>query len=216
VGARPLTAPWLIAVDFDGTVSVADTLDWLCARYAPEASAAAEAALVAGDITLQECIRREFEPIRGEHEAIVGEAVSSTRVRDGFPEFVAAARARGHRVVVVSSGFASIIRPVLEQAGVGDLELVSNDVRFTPDGTRVRFHDGAVCDRCGERCKRPVVAGLDGDRPVAYVGDGWSDRCAAAAADLRFACHSLARYLDREGLAYVPFDTFHTIREHLP
>jgi 2-hydroxy-3-keto-5-methylthiopentenyl-1-phosphate phosphatase len=211
-----LSDRWLIAVDFDGTVSVGDTLDWLCARYAPEAAAAAEAALVAGEITLEECIRREFEPIRGEHDVVVGEAVEWARVREGFPEFVAAARDRGHRVVVVSSGFASVIRPVLERAGVGDLELVSSDVRFSPQGTRVLFHQGAVCGRCGERCKRPVVAELDGDRPVAYVGDGWSDRCAAAAADLRFACRSLARYLDREGLDYVPFDTFDTIREHLP
>lgn len=211
-----MTERWLIAVDFDGTVSVADTLDRLCTRYAPEATAAAEAALVAGEITLEECIRREFEPIRGDHAAIVGEAVAEARVRDGFPEFVAAARRRGHRVVVVSSGFRSVIRPVLERAGVGDLELVSNDVRFSPDGTRVLFHGGAVCDRCGERCKRPVVAALDGDRPVAYVGDGWSDRCAAVAADVRFACHSLARYLDEEGVEYVPFDTFHTVREHLP
>jgi 2-hydroxy-3-keto-5-methylthiopentenyl-1-phosphate phosphatase len=216
VGARALTNGWLVAVDFDGTVSVEDTLELLCTRYAPEATERAEAALVAGEISLEECIRREFEPIRAEHAALVAEAVGEARVRDGFAEFVAAARGRGHRVVVVSSGFESLIRPVLERAGVGDLELVANDVRFSPDGTRVLFHGGARCERCGERCKRPVVAALDGDRPVAYVGDGWSDRCAAADADLRFACGSLARYLDGEGLAYVPFDTFHTIREHLP
>jgi 2-hydroxy-3-keto-5-methylthiopentenyl-1-phosphate phosphatase len=215
VGTKPLTEPWLVVVDFDGTVSEHDTLDRLCQRHAQEASAAAEAALRSGEITLNECIRREFEPIRGDHRTLVAEAVDETIVRPGFARFVAWARESGHRVVVVSSGFESIIRPVLAAAGVDGLEVVANDVRFSPTGTRVLFRDGALCERCGEPCKRPVVAAMDGSGPVAYVGDGWSDRCAALAADRRFARRSLARYLEREGVDYVHFDDFDIIREEL-
>lgn len=216
MGSKPLTGRWLWAVDFDGTVTVQDTLELLTGRHAPEAHAAAEEALVAGEITLEECIRREFAPIRGDHDALVAEAVAETRVRPGFAGFVQAARAAGHRVVVISSGFASIIRPVLEGAGVSDVELIANDIRFTPAGGVVTFADGAVCDVCGERCKRPRVAALDGALPVAYMGDGWSDRCAAMAADLRFARASLARFLAAQGIPYVQFDDFDRVRkEHL-
>lgn len=215
MGAQPLTERWLWAVDFDGTVTMQDTLELLCRRYSGEAHAAAEAALAAGRISLEECIRREFAPVRGEHEALVAEAVAESRVRPGFGEFVRAARAAGHRVVVISSGFASIIRPVLERAGVGDLELVANDVRFTPQGSSVSFADGAQCEHCGERCKRPRVAALDGRGPVAYVGDGWSDRCAALAADRRFARDSLASFLDRQGIEYVQFEDFDRIRKEV-
>ena len=48
-------------------------------------------------------------------------------------------------------------------------------------------------------------------RPVAYVGDGYSDRCAALAAYRRFARRGLARYLDREGVDYIPFDDFYDV-----
>jgi 2-hydroxy-3-keto-5-methylthiopentenyl-1-phosphate phosphatase len=48
-----------------------------------------------------------------------------------------------------------------------------------------------------------------------YVGDGYSDRCAAELADLVFARRGLARYLDERGLAYEPFDDFHQIAERL-
>jgi 2-hydroxy-3-keto-5-methylthiopentenyl-1-phosphate phosphatase len=216
MGAQPLTERWLWAVDFDGTVTMQDTLELLCRRYSGPAHAAAEAALSAGQITLEECISREFAPVRGEHDALVAEAVQEACVRPGFAEFVRAAQARGHRVVVISSGFASIIRPVLERAGLGDLELVANDVRFTPQGSSVSFAEGAVCEHCGERCKRPRVAALNGCGPVAYVGDGWSDRCAALAADRRFARDSLASFLDGQGIDYVQFEDFDRIRRELP
>ena len=118
-------------------------------------------------------------------------------------------------MVVVSSGFKSVIRPVLEREGVGHLELLAHDVRFGPDGSEVMFRSSDACDECGEECKRPVVRSLDGDRPTVYVGDGWSDRCAALDAQRVFARRGLARFLDRSGVAYEPFDDFVEIRTAL-
>ncbi len=56
---------------------------------------------------------------------------------------------------------------------------------------------------------------LSGGRQIAYVGDGWSDRCAAKAADLVFARASLAQHLADEGVAYVPFEDMTDVREGL-
>jgi 2-hydroxy-3-keto-5-methylthiopentenyl-1-phosphate phosphatase len=47
------------------------------------------------------------------------------------------------------------------------------------------------------------------------VGDGWSDRCAAKAADVVFARGSLAQHLTDEGVAYVPFEDMNDVREGL-
>jgi 2-hydroxy-3-keto-5-methylthiopentenyl-1-phosphate phosphatase len=215
VGARPQLAGCLVVVDFDGTAHELDLLDVVCSRHAPAASAAAEAALVAGEITLNECIRREFEAIRADHDQIVAECLELGRLRPGFERFVAGARAAGHRVVIVSSGFHAIIGPILEEAGLGDLEVFANDVRFSPQGTQVSFREGELCEHCGEACKRPLVRSLNGGAPVVYIGDGWSDRCASAAADRRFARRSLASYLDGQGLEYDDFDDFDEIAEAL-
>ena len=215
MGAQPLTGRWLVVVDFDGTITEHDTLDLMCHAHAPVESDAADEALEAGEITLDECIRRQFEAVRGDHDELIAEAVAGAGVRTGFARFVDAATAAGHRVVVVSSGFESVIRPVLESVGLGDLEVVASEVWFSPEATRVEFPQTPVCERCGERCKRPLVAALDGSRPVVYIGDGWSDRCAALAADRRYARDSLARYLDGERVEYVRFDDFDVIREEL-
>ena len=56
---------------------------------------------------------------------------------------------------------------------------------------------------------------LSGGRQIAYVGDGWSDRCAAKAADLVFARASLAQHLAEEGVDYVPFEDITDVREGL-
>src|SRR4029079_3447474 len=85
-------------------------------------------------MTLREVIAAEFAPIRGDHDTIVAETVDRARVRVGFAELVRAAEDAGDRVVVVSSGFESVIRPILEREGLDHLEVVAHDVRFTSDG----------------------------------------------------------------------------------
>ncbi|HUZ83897.1 MAG TPA: HAD-IB family phosphatase [Gaiellales bacterium] len=208
--------PWLVVCDFDGTISERDTLDEICRRFAPPGVyEQAEAGLGARSMTLREVLRFEFEPIRGDHDQIVAETVRSTTVRAGFGAFVTAARSAGNRVVVISSGFRDVIEPVLRREGLGDLELVAHDVRFSPAGSRVIFRHGELCELCGEECKRSAVRALGHDGPVAYVGDGHSDRCAAEAADRRFAIGSLARHLSRRGLVYTPFRDFDDVRAGL-
>ena len=120
-------------------------------------------------------------------------------VRPGFREL-----ARRHRPVILSSGFRELIDPVLEREAVS-LEVHANRLDARADGWRAIWRDEAPCDACGEACKR---GGLPNGAPVVYVGDGYSDRCAALAADRVFARDGLARYLDERGVTYEPFEDF--------
>jgi len=205
----------LIVVDFDGTITERDTLVDIVQEQAPEVFDQVEEDLQAGRITLRECIAREFEAVRGEHDEIVARAVERVRVRPGFAELVVSAKDAGHRVVVVSSGFESIIRPVLAREGVPSVDVVAHEVRFAPAGSAVEFRHGEICTICDQECKRSVIDELrDGDA-VVYVGDGYSDRCAALAADRVFARRELAEYLDADGVGYEAFDDFVSIRAAL-
>jgi len=206
---------WLIVVDFEGTITERDTQDDLLERYAPEAYAEAERGLAEGRLTLRECMDQEFAPVRGDHDAIVAETVEAARVREGFGEFVEAMEAAGNRLVVVSGGFESVIRPVLERAGAAHLPVIAHEFRITPEGTTLDFRADADCDVCGEECKRGVVESMRDGMPVAYIGDGYSDRCAAMDAQRVFARAGLARFLDRVGVAYEPFEDFRAVHDAL-
>ena len=120
------------------------------------------------------------------------------RIRDGFHEL-----AERHGPTVISAGFHELIEPVLEREGVR-VEVLANRIDAHPSGWRVRWRDEAACATCGEPCKRGALAG---GGPYVYVGDGYSDRCAALAAERVFARDGLAAYLSAEGVAFQPFDT---------
>jgi 2-hydroxy-3-keto-5-methylthiopentenyl-1-phosphate phosphatase len=133
------------------------------------------------------------------------------RVRPGFAEFVSSARDAGWDVHIVSSGFHELIEPVLEREGV-EVSLHANRVDPRPEGWRVRWRYPDDCDVCGESCKRTLLPAGE----VVYVGDGYSDRCAALAADRVFATAGLARYLTERGTPFEPFSDFHALSQALP
>ena len=140
------------------------------------------------------------------------EALAFTRSFDldpHFSRFVRETQARGHRVAVVSDGFAFYVEDSLNRAGLGDLEWTANRLRF--DGERVvaEFEGvGDGCGRCGN-CKavhvrREQQAGFE----VVLVGDGLSDRCGARAADQVIARGELLAWCRAQAIAARPFENF--------
>jgi 2-hydroxy-3-keto-5-methylthiopentenyl-1-phosphate phosphatase len=107
-----------------------------------------------------------------------------------------------------------VIEPMLAWSGV-KLPVVAHHAAFTPEGTTVTFLERTSCDSCGEQCKRMELERLAVGHPIAYVGDGWSDRCAAKAADLVFARGTLAEHLTAEGIPFEPFDDLFDVRDGL-
>jgi HAD superfamily phosphoserine phosphatase-like hydrolase len=197
----------VIIVDWDGTATTEDTLIEVMRVYGDwELYLDASAALKRGEITLHEEIRRDVEGIKAPLEEVQRWVVEEIELRPGFHEF-----AERHRPVIVSSNFRQLIEPILAAHAL-ELEVRANEVEWQPDGWRATFRNGDVCGSCGEPCKRADLAGAD---HVTYVGDGYSDRCAAQAADRVFARRALARYLDERGVPYEPFEDFYEIERKL-
>ena len=205
-----------LVVDFDGTITQEDVLDEIARTFGDdEVYREVDEALDRNGITLHEVLRREFEPVRAPLGEVLEWVHANASIRPGFRELVELARARGWRVVVVSYGFRQLIEPMLERAGIQGLELVSNEVDPDPEGWRITFFDESRCEVCGEACKRTTVRSMVDGGEVVYVGDGYSDRCAAEDADLVFARRGLAAYLAKRGVPFEPFDDFFQIAKKL-
>lgn len=210
----------LISCDFDGTITSRDCLHLIVQHYAPEAWKTIEPRLHSGRISLTEAIREEFLHVRVTEEAVVRFVMENAGLRAGFSEFVSWTESGGHRLIVVSAGFRVLIEPILRAAGLSHLEVHAGDAYFSLEGTRVVYppsqHECAAT--CGI-CKSDVITAAAGqggyDPPLVHIGDGLSDLCAAREADLVFARSGLARLLDREGLAYYPFEDFFQVRDVL-
>jgi 2-hydroxy-3-keto-5-methylthiopentenyl-1-phosphate phosphatase len=204
-----------IAVDFDGTVTEMDLLDTIARDFGdPVVYQEVDDGLHGGTMSLRDVITREFEPVRRPLREVVDWELENVRVRAGFRELVELAEANAWRLVIVSSGFHELIEPILEREGV-EVELHANRVDPSTDGWRVEWRYDATCDSCGESCKRSIVQELAGDDELVYIGDGYSDRCAAEASDRVFATRGLADYLDEQGVPYERFDDFHDVARSL-
>ena len=200
-----------IVLDFDGTVTETDLLDRAALEFGdPAVYDEVETGLDGGRLPLRQVITREFEPVTTPIDEVIEWALAEARIRRGFADFVRAAQAEGWEVHVVSSGFEELIGPILEREGV-DVDLHANRVDARPDGWRVEWRYPDDCETCGESCKRSTLPPGE----VVYVGDGYSDRCAALAADRVFATRGLASYLDEQGAEYEYFDDFRSIGQAL-
>jgi len=149
-----------------------------------------------GEISYRELMEIEFSTVKGaELDDVTRWLAGAARIRPGFHELV-----ERRRPLVLSSGFEELIHPLLAREGV-EVELVANRLDPRPDGWRVVWNREQPCEVCGDWCKR---AGLPAE-PFVYVGDGYSDRCCALAAERVFARAGLAEYLAAEGRPYEPF-----------
>ena len=200
-----------IVLDFDGTVTATDTLDEAAKTFGDATVyQEVEDGLDEGRLPLRDVIVREFAPVQAPLEDVVAWVLDHAIVRPGFAEFVSRAGDDGWDVHIVSSGFHELIEPVLEREGV-DVPLHANRIDPSPEGWRVLWRYPDDCDECGESCKRTLLP----EGHVVYVGDGYSDRCAALAADRVFARAGLAEYLADRGKAFEPFSDFHALSDAL-
>jgi 2,3-diketo-5-methylthio-1-phosphopentane phosphatase len=207
----------LIACDFDGTITRRDTLHLIVEAFGTRGLWDSIAPrLQAGEVTLEQAMQEEFATVCATPDQVIELVLRDAGLRPGLAELVGWADAHGHRFIVFSSGFRTVIETALEHWGFGDLEVVSHEALFTPGGCRLVWSDrGEACAICGRRCKRHDLTGrLRGER-IVYIGDGISDRCAARMADIVFARDDLAADLAAEGLDFIPFEDFTGVRERL-
>jgi 2-hydroxy-3-keto-5-methylthiopentenyl-1-phosphate phosphatase len=188
-----------LILDWDGTVTVRDTLWMLLERFGDRKVFERMEGALGATLTHREVMETEMATITAPLEEAVAFLVDEVEIRAGFRALV-----ERFRPLVLSSSFHETIEPVLAREGVV-VELVANRIDARPDGWRVLWADDTPCPECGELCKRRA---LPRDRPLVYVGDGYSDRCAALAADRVFARGALAGYLTSRGAAFDAFEDF--------
>ena len=192
----------MLVLDWDGTVTERDSLCMVLDRFGdPEVFARVEGALTDGRLSFREVMELEFETVTAPLDEVVEHLRREVRIRPGFAELAAA-----ERPLLLSSGFHELIEPLLAREGV-ELELRANRIEARPHGWHVQWRDPETCPVCGDLCKRRTLPG----GPLAYAGDGYSDRCAALAADRVFARDGLADWLGGEGVPFEPFDDLYEV-----
>jgi 2,3-diketo-5-methylthio-1-phosphopentane phosphatase len=207
---------WTILCDFDGTISVRDTTDALLERFGQPGWQAIERAWRDGAIGSRECMARQVELVDAspaELDAWLDEAA----IDPAFPDFVAAARAAGIPLTVLSDGLDYAIARILGGHGGGELPVLANRLQAVGErGWRLAFPFGRGGCRSGN-CKCTAAGSAHAGRQrVLLIGDGASDFCVAGEADFVFAKGRLVEHCRAAAIPYRPIVDFRDALALLP
>lgn len=201
----------VIFVDFDGTITKADTCDAMVKAFASDGWEEIGRLWEEKKLTTVECANKLFELLNADLEDI--SRLMDTMEIDGyFKAFLAFCESKDYKVYILSDGYDFNINKILKKHGI-DIPFYSNQLLY--DGSfkiQCPYHN-ETCGRCGT-CKTSLISKLKktGDE-VIYIGDGYSDTCAVMCADLIFAKGSLYRFCVQRNVDAVEFENFKDIMD---
>jgi 2-hydroxy-3-keto-5-methylthiopentenyl-1-phosphate phosphatase len=150
-------------------------------------------------------------------EKDVEEFVATQPIDPSFPDFVAFCRGQKIPLIVVSDGMDTYIKRILEANGLGDLPVRCNRMEISSEGaltiTFPYYEQG--CGVCANCKGMHVENESQPDETTVYIGDGYSDTCALAVADITFAKKDLLEYCREKNVPCIPFHDFSDVQKEL-
>jgi 2,3-diketo-5-methylthio-1-phosphopentane phosphatase len=191
-----------VFLDFDGTITEADTGVHVLGRLAPPWWRSISDAYGRGEIGSRECLLDEWE-LLPKDERRLRAAIDEVPLDPGVRPLVDALRRSGAEVTVVSDGFGIRVHEVAAELGVG---VLSNTVDWATGRLEFPHEDRCCpCSTCGTCKQAPIKDARHRGRATVLVGDGISDRKAALLADVVFAKGALADWCELNGVEHRRF-----------
>jgi 2,3-diketo-5-methylthio-1-phosphopentane phosphatase len=204
-------------IDFDGTICPEDVSEAILAEFATPEWWEIDLEFQRGEIGSRECLVRQGAVLAGTREAMLEFALDHYSLEPSFRVFAEWARTAGIEAVVASDGFGFYVEPMLRAAGVEGVTVYTNETVLS-DGQGPTFsfpNAHPICVGCGT-CKMLVVLrSRERLGPVAFVGEGHSDRYGALYSDLVFAKKHLVDLCMRDGIPFRMWETFDDVRAGL-
>ncbi len=200
-----------VFVDFDGTITRTDSLEYILDQFAVSDWRAIEAQVSAHILPERIALQKEFDLVRADLQKVLQE-LHRIQIDPYFPKFVQFCRQQGIELLILSGGFRCFIHTILTNAGLDDLAYQANRVVVQNGRWKVIPIDAPrLCDTANHcKCYWLEESRKAGATPV-YIGDGNTDRCPAERADIRFAKGNLKKHLEEKGLPFYFYQNFNDV-----
>lgn len=196
-------------VDFDGTACTHDVAEHLMDRFGEPDWRVWDERWLRGEVDTRAAIRAQVAPFAARPDELIAYAMSHCPLDPTFPGFVRWCREQDLQVAIVSDGLGLYIKPILAASGLSDVDVITND---WANGAMAFPNGHPECDWCGT-CKMLAVQRAPG--PVAFIGEGHSDRYGALYADMVFAKDELVEICRADDIVFKPYTDFDDVRAAL-
>jgi 2-hydroxy-3-keto-5-methylthiopentenyl-1-phosphate phosphatase len=201
--------------DFDGTIVDIDTAEYVLDKFAHGKWRVYDSQFARGEITLEECIQRQFSLVRTSKKTVLRQIENAVNFRPNFESLVEYCTAHALRLIVVSAGLDFLIEHFLRLKNCLELlKIYTAKSKFTSNGIvldfpKLRYKDSlSFKDDLVRQFKRQ-------GKQVVYIGDGTGDAEAIRIADFRFAIKDsrLAEMCREEHIACTEIEDFDEVVE---
>jgi 2-hydroxy-3-keto-5-methylthiopentenyl-1-phosphate phosphatase len=211
----------LLFLDFDGTISKRDAIDAILETFADPRWLFIEEEWKAGRIGSRACLKEQIALVRATR-AELDALLDSIELDEGLNVLLQTCASHQIPTHVISDGFDYCINRILARKANDFVRrgLHVHASHLEPEGehgwrTDFPFFHQACGHGCAT-CKPAVMRLLNSAcATTIFVGDGLSDRYAAASADLVFAKNSLAAYCREQQIPYVAYNNLGDVAAHL-
>ncbi len=200
----------IVFTDFDGTITMEDTLAGAIQLFAdPEEFRIYSEKLAKGEMSLSQVVRYALDGAPSDRLPRMLDYVDGVAIRPGFSAFLDAMADLDIPVVVISGGVRQFSERKL--APYRDRILALHAVELEAGGPAMRlvshYDDG------NELLKKADVMALYQYEHAIGIGDSFTDMNMAQAVDTVFARDVLAEFLKKKGMPYLPYEDFFTVAE---
>jgi len=198
----------IFVVDFDGTLSVGDTVDSMLERFADPEWKTVEQEWLDGKITAVQCMQKQLRMVRADRVSLEN-FFRAIQLDSGFLAFYKHV-SRFAELAIVSDGLGHAIKVAMKNAALPDIPVFANKLHFVSNGIDISWpYMNTACTAGNGVCKCAVARDISGDKKlIVLIGDGKSDACLAHKADVVFAKGSLITHCEANGIAHYKFQTF--------
>ena len=204
----------LFVIDFDGTLSVGDTVDAMLERFADDRWEDLETDWLDGKITAIECMKQQLDLVEVDQVTLENffRGIQLDASFIPFHKYIS----QFSKVAIVSDGLDHAIDVATRNAAIPAMPIYANKLSFKPNGVSISYpYQNPDCKAGNGVCKCQIAeklsAGVGG--PVVLVGDGKSDYCLAKYADVVFAKGKLITHCEKENIPFRRFQTFAEVLE---
>ncbi|MGK0554755.1 MtnX-like HAD-IB family phosphatase [Macrococcus capreoli] len=204
---------YIIACDFDGTVTATDTIVAIIKRFAPENGTPIVKQILNQEISIQHGVTELFRLLPcDKKDEVIQFALEEVKLRPGFQKLLDDARVLKIPFYIISGGMHFFIDPILKQFN-GITQAFANEVDFSGRTMEVIWThpcDAQCTGQCGT-CKPSIVRQLVTDERVIAIGDSVTDLKLLAIADVAFTTSKLTQFAREKGIDHHHFETFDDI-----